>query len=137
MKVVALCMLAVAALVGGAAADLPPPERSYKILMLLPIATKSHTNMFMPLVEALADRGHKIAYPFVHEVPFIIIATSGLDARQSATFGNVLNPSYAPNFLGSYPLPMSLWHRLMNTYMHLWIPFVWRIGLSCRWYKKR
>ncbi|KAG0693713.1 hypothetical protein GWK47_027408 [Chionoecetes opilio] len=70
---------------------------------------------------------NEIAYPFVHEVPFITVATPGMDHSQSAAFGNVLNPSYAPTFLGSYPLPMSLWHRLRNTYMHLWIPFVWRI----------
>ncbi|KAG0703732.1 UDP-glucuronosyltransferase 2B28 [Chionoecetes opilio] len=71
---------------------------------------------------------NEIAYPFVHEVPFITVATPGMDHRQSAAFGNVLNPSYAPTLLGSYmSSPMSLWHRLMNTCIHLWIPFVWRI----------
>ncbi|XP_068217267.1 UDP-glycosyltransferase UGT5-like isoform X3 [Palaemon carinicauda] len=44
--------------IGGA--GLPPPERSYKVLVLLPVGSKSHRNVFMPLVEALADRGHKI-----------------------------------------------------------------------------
>lgn len=59
MKVVALWMLAVA-LVRGATGDLPPPERSYNILMLLPVGSKSHRNVFMPMAEALADRGHKV-----------------------------------------------------------------------------
>ncbi|KAK8724734.1 hypothetical protein OTU49_017491, partial [Cherax quadricarinatus] len=39
---------------------LSPPERSYKILMLLPVSARSHRNVFNPLAEALADRGHKI-----------------------------------------------------------------------------
>lgn len=33
---------------------------SYKILFILPIATKSHKNVFEPLVRALAERGHDI-----------------------------------------------------------------------------
>ncbi|XP_064112820.1 UDP-glycosyltransferase UGT5-like isoform X6 [Macrobrachium nipponense] len=41
-------------------ADLLPPQRSYKVLMLLPISSKSHRNVIMPLAEALADRGHKV-----------------------------------------------------------------------------
>ena len=59
MKVVALCMFAVT-LVGNATGDLLPPERSYKILMLLPSASKSHKNVFMAYAETLADRGHKV-----------------------------------------------------------------------------
>lgn len=50
-----------AALMVGAAGNLPPPERSYKILMLLPASSKSHKNVFMALAEALADRGHKVS----------------------------------------------------------------------------
>ncbi|ROT73743.1 UDP-glucuronosyltransferase [Penaeus vannamei] len=150
--------------------------------MLLPVSSKSHRNVFLPVAEALADRGHKIvmlvnhppaskhpnvleinhelpdfrvenlnmfetrgntaavfglfqkalpaiasklykvpkvkelydkrkefdlivinhmfnevAYPFAHEMPFITIATPGMDYRQSAVLGNVLNPSYAAN----------------------------------------
>ncbi|KAG0730428.1 UDP-glucuronosyltransferase 2B7 [Chionoecetes opilio] len=212
MKAVALCMLTFV-LVGRTTGDLQPPERSYKILVLIPVTFESHTHVFKPLLEALAARGHKIdilsslplgfkhpnvteiyhdlmqkhklpddmfevrkasaggleifkdvlpglakdlykvpavkklyekrkeydliitdhefneiAYPFVHEVPFITVSPPGMDHRQSAAFGNVLNPSYAPTLLGSYmSSPMSLWHRLMNTCIHLWIPFVWRI----------
>ena len=46
--------------VGVAANALLPPERSYKILMLLPMSTRSQTNVFMPLANALADRGHEV-----------------------------------------------------------------------------
>ena len=64
MKVVAMCMMAVL-LVGSATGGLPPPERSYKILMILAAASKSHRNVFMPLVDALADRGHKVGHSMV------------------------------------------------------------------------
>ncbi|XP_050693307.1 UDP-glycosyltransferase UGT5-like [Eriocheir sinensis] len=209
LKVVTLCMLA-AALMLTSAGNLPPPERSYKILMLLPASSKSHRNVFMSLAEALAVRGHKIVmltglppssknpniteinhglpfpddsrnrfkmskhgvgslsryknilpaiarelykvpavkqlyekrkdfdlivvnhlfseptYPFVHEVPFIMVAPPGMDSRQSAVLGNVLNPSYVPNLLISYPFPMSMWQRIKNIAMHIYLPFYWR-----------
>nr|XP_053653641.1 UDP-glycosyltransferase UGT5-like isoform X1 [Cherax quadricarinatus] len=77
MKFARLCVLVVT-LVGGVMGKLSPPERSYKILMLLPVSSKSHRNVFMPLAEALADRGHKIVMltnhpkssknPNIHEV---------------------------------------------------------------------
>nr|XP_053653822.1 uncharacterized protein LOC128703245 [Cherax quadricarinatus] len=59
MKSTIMCVLVVM-LVGSIMGKLSPPERSYKILMLLPISSKSHRNIFMPLAVALADRGHKI-----------------------------------------------------------------------------
>ncbi|XP_069937502.1 uncharacterized protein [Cherax quadricarinatus] len=59
MKSTTMCVLVVM-LVGSIMGKLSPPERSYKILMLLPVSTRSHRNIFMPLAEALADRGHKI-----------------------------------------------------------------------------
>ena len=59
MKAVTVCVVA-AALVYSVAALLPPPEKSYKILMLIPYWGMSHKNVFMPLAEALADRGHKV-----------------------------------------------------------------------------
>ncbi|XP_063840610.1 UDP-glycosyltransferase UGT5-like isoform X2 [Scylla paramamosain] len=208
MKVITL-FLVVAALAGSAAGVLPPPEKSYKLLMLLPVSAKSHWNMFMAIAEALADRGHKvvmitnhpkasthpniheihhglthmellnmfnkgkemsgglssfdnflpamswdlykvpsvkqlyekrkefdliivnhmfneIVYPFVHELPFITVATIAMDHRQSAVLGNVLNPSYAPNSLVGYRCPLSLWQRVKNTVIHSWLPFYWR-----------
>ncbi|MPC13515.1 hypothetical protein E2C01_006252 [Portunus trituberculatus] len=69
---------------------------------------------------------NEMAYPFVHEVPFITVATPGMDARQSAVLGNVLSPSYVPNLWKGYPLPLSLRHRLENTAWHLFISFYWR-----------
>ncbi|XP_050695149.1 UDP-glycosyltransferase UGT5-like [Eriocheir sinensis] len=209
MKALTLGVVA-AAVMWGASGSLPAPERSYNILMLLPVASYSHMNMFMPLAEALADRGHKIvmltnlprmsnnpnireivhglpfvkinktvfdigqdgvggfttskiklpplakelynvpavkklyekrkdfdlividhlsnelAYPFVHEVPFITVATPGMDPRQSAVLGNVLNPAYVPNIVAALPLPMSMWQRLKNTVMHVVVSFYWR-----------
>lgn len=59
-----LCVL-VAALAGSAWGDLPQPERSYKILMLLPISSKSHNRVFLPVAEALADRGHKVKAVYI------------------------------------------------------------------------
>jgi len=39
---------------------LAPSEKSYNILMLLPVSSKSHRNVFMPLATALTQRGHKV-----------------------------------------------------------------------------
>ncbi|XP_063840614.1 UDP-glycosyltransferase UGT5-like isoform X2 [Scylla paramamosain] len=210
MKAVTLFML-VATLAGRASGDVPLPERSYKILMLLPVSSRSHMNIIVALAEALAQRGHKImmltnqpsqsvhpnihevhhglthmalskrnmfherknsstgfavfpkilpamardlykvpsvqhlyekrkefdlvvvdhmfneiVYPFMHELPFVTVAVPGMDARQSAVLGNVQNPSYVPNLWTSYPFPMSLWQRLKNTALHVWISFYWR-----------
>ncbi|KAA0184510.1 hypothetical protein HAZT_HAZT005992 [Hyalella azteca] len=58
LRVLVLVVLAGALQAVGAA--LPPPERSYNILMLLPVSSKSHRNVFMPLAKALTQRGHKI-----------------------------------------------------------------------------
>ncbi|KAK8720021.1 hypothetical protein OTU49_013624 [Cherax quadricarinatus] len=56
----AMMYVLLAALMGQVAGELAAPERSYKILMLLPVSTTSHKNFFMPLAEALGDRGHKV-----------------------------------------------------------------------------
>nr|XP_053656458.1 UDP-glycosyltransferase UGT5-like [Cherax quadricarinatus] len=211
MKLTTMCAL-VATLILVIKGKLSPPERSYRILMLLPFSSRSHKSVFMPLAVALADRGHKIvmltnhhksskhpnivevphnltytkeestnifhdratptgifqfmarvlpaaardiykipavknlynrrkefdlvvinhmyneaAYPFLHEVPFITLSTPGMDPRQSAVLGNVLNPAYVPNYLQSFPTPMSAWHRFYNTMIH--------IGFACFWRK--
>nr|XP_053656174.1 UDP-glycosyltransferase UGT5-like [Cherax quadricarinatus]XP_053656175.1 UDP-glycosyltransferase UGT5-like [Cherax quadricarinatus] len=210
MKSPTTCVLVVM-LVGSILGKLSPPERSYKILMLLPVSSRSHRNIFTSLAESLADRGHKIVmlinqpkssrhpniedvphglphysednlnffgnrkdpsaafealkdillafarelyqvpvvknlynrrkefdviiidlmfneivYPFLHEVPFITLATSGVEPRQSSDLGNVLNPAYAPHFLKDYPRPMSLWHRFRNALAHTSYLFHWR-----------
>ncbi|XP_045118266.1 UDP-glycosyltransferase UGT5-like isoform X2 [Portunus trituberculatus] len=210
MKAIILFMLVVI-LAEKASGDALLPERSYRILMLLPVSSRSHMNIFVALAEALAHRGHKIimltnqpsqsthpnilevhhglthmalakrnmfherknsstgfavfpkilpamardlykvpsvqdlyekrkendllvvdhmfneiVYPFLHELPFITVAVPGIDTRHSAVLGNVLNPSYVPNLWTSYPFPMSLWQRLKNTALHIWISFYWR-----------
>ncbi|KAK3889097.1 hypothetical protein Pcinc_006840 [Petrolisthes cinctipes] len=40
--------------------SLAPPEKSYKILMLLPFSPISHKRTFMVLAEALVERGHQV-----------------------------------------------------------------------------
>ena len=59
MEAARLCVL-VTVLAISAQGNLTPPERSYKILMLLPVSSKSHNNVFQPMAEAMADRGHKV-----------------------------------------------------------------------------
>ncbi|XP_069190581.1 UDP-glycosyltransferase UGT5 isoform X2 [Procambarus clarkii] len=210
MKLAPLWVL-MAAVAGVAAGELAPPERAYKILMLLPVSSRSHRNVFMPLAEALADRGHEIVmltnqpksskhpnihefshdlphfrvgevnmfdyrsdptggltefevvlplmardiykvpvvkdlyerrkefdliivdhafnevvYPFLHEAIFIMLTTPGLDYRQSAVLGNVLHPAYVPNHKSDFPQPISLWHRFLNTMIHIAIAVYWR-----------
>ncbi|XP_064112827.1 UDP-glycosyltransferase UGT5-like isoform X2 [Macrobrachium nipponense] len=209
MKWLSVLLLLISTWTGGA--DLLPPERSYKILMLLPIGSKSHRNVFIPLAEALADRGHKVdmltsydiqhqnpnireiphglphypdtnvnmfneakkktgiisvlkdrmckmardiyrvphvkelyrkrkeydlivldhlfnefSYPFVHEMPFITIATPGMDPRQSAVLGNLLSPAYMPSFLYE-PNFEHVFGRLVNTVFSIGVPFYWRV----------
>lgn len=59
---VAVCATStgVAGGVGAVVEDLPPPEKSYRILMLLPISCSSDVEVFMSYAEALAYRGHRI-----------------------------------------------------------------------------
>ena len=54
-----LAVLSVA-LWSPAAADLPPPERSYNVLMLLPSGSLSHLFLYLPMAEELAKRGHNV-----------------------------------------------------------------------------
>ncbi|XP_064112834.1 UDP-glycosyltransferase UGT5-like isoform X1 [Macrobrachium nipponense] len=197
-------------LTGTGGAKLLPPERSYKILMLLPIGSRSHRNVFMPLAEALADRGHKVdmltsydiqhqnpnireiphglphypratinmfsdantvlgifhtlgdkmqkmardiyqvprvrelykkrkeydvivvnnlfnefMYPFVHERPFIAMATAGMDPRQSAVLGNILSPAYVPTLFYESNCG-HVFGRLANAIASVVKPFYWR-----------
>ncbi|KAK8720020.1 hypothetical protein OTU49_013624 [Cherax quadricarinatus] len=121
----AMMYVLLAALMGQVAGELAAPERSYKILMLLPVSTTSHKNFFMPLAEALGDRGHKVVYPFLHEATFIMVTTPGIDYRQSAVLGNVLHPGYIPNHMDDFPRPYSIWNRIYNT--------IYQIGFSIYW----
>ncbi|KAF2360184.1 UDP-glucuronosyl/UDP-glucosyltransferase [Trinorchestia longiramus] len=65
----ALCVCVAALVVMVAEAALPPPERPYNILMLLPVSSKSHRNVFVPLVTALTERGHKVTMLSNHAAP--------------------------------------------------------------------
>ncbi|XP_076063030.1 UDP-glucosyltransferase 2-like isoform X2 [Oratosquilla oratoria] len=207
-----LCMLVVlASVVLSALGDLPPPERSYKILMLLPVASKSHRNVFLPIANALADRGHEItmlsnltpvtkhpkiyeidhglrefdtdnvdmfktckdprgglslffntlpafakkfynvprvwelferrkefdlivinhmfnevAYPFAHEMPMIMVATPGMDNRQSAVMGNVLNPIYFPYTMMKFPPALKVLSNAVNIFAQIYMSVLWR-----------
>ncbi|MPC30604.1 UDP-glycosyltransferase UGT5-like [Portunus trituberculatus] len=209
MERVLACVLVVA-LAGSASGDLSPPEKSYKILMLLPVSSKSHNRVFQPLAEGLANRGHKVVmltnipvaskhpnisevnhglsyfedakrnmfevrknenfdglkktilsfaknlykvqavmelykrrkefdlivvnykfnemvYPFVHEVPFITIATPGIDPHQSAILGNILSPSYVPEIMFvPRSFPMSAYDRFKSILWLLVSGFTWR-----------
>ncbi|XP_066941843.1 UDP-glycosyltransferase UGT5-like [Macrobrachium rosenbergii] len=87
-------------LTGTGGAELLPPARSYKILMLLPIGSKSHRNVFMPLVEALAERGHKVdmltSYDIQHPNPNITEIRHGLPhfPRASINMFNDANTAF-------------------------------------------
>lgn len=60
MSVTAIFMLMVAALAGVAAGNLAPSERSYNILILLPVSAQSHTIVHVAVAEALVERGHQV-----------------------------------------------------------------------------
>ena len=68
-----------------------------------------------------------MVYPFVHEVPFVTVATPGMDPHQSAVLGNVLSPSYVPEILFiPNSFKMSVWERFKNTVCLLASGFMWR-----------
>lgn len=48
------------ALSGSALGELAPLEKPYKILVLIPVSSWSHREVILPVVEALADRGHEM-----------------------------------------------------------------------------
>ncbi|KAF2345481.1 hypothetical protein FHG87_023763, partial [Trinorchestia longiramus] len=66
-KALVLVLLLAGVLVADAA--LPPPEQLYNFLMLLPMSSKSHRNVFMPLATALTQRGHKVTMLSNHPPP--------------------------------------------------------------------
>ncbi|XP_068217352.1 UDP-glycosyltransferase UGT5-like [Palaemon carinicauda] len=64
--------------VGPSSGELAPLEKSYKILVLIPVSSWSHRQVILPIVEALADRGHQVVvlskfppstlHPNIHEL---------------------------------------------------------------------
>nr|XP_045609040.1 UDP-glucosyltransferase 2-like [Procambarus clarkii] len=96
----AVMSLLMMALTGGIAGELAPPERPYKILMLFPVSTKSYSNTFLTLAEALADRGHKVVmltnHPKSSNHPNISEITHGLTYFREENinvFQSLKNPS--------------------------------------------
>ncbi|XP_063840618.1 UDP-glycosyltransferase UGT5-like isoform X2 [Scylla paramamosain] len=70
---------------------------------------------------------NEMVYPFVHEVPFITVATPGIDPHQSAILGNVLSPSYVPEIMFvPRSFPMSAWDRFKSILWLLASGFTWR-----------
>ncbi|XP_042204132.1 uncharacterized protein LOC121853822 [Homarus americanus] len=67
MRVVWLLCLVAALTDDGVMGELSPPDKSYKILVPIPMIGRSHWNMFKPLLEALALRGHQIVT--MHPLP--------------------------------------------------------------------
>lgn len=55
-----LALIFLLALAGAALGKLAPLERPYKILMLLPVGSKSHKGFFTSVADALGERGHKV-----------------------------------------------------------------------------
>ncbi|KAK8744594.1 hypothetical protein OTU49_000883 [Cherax quadricarinatus] len=209
MRLLLVVLVVVAVMLGGGTVGhLPPREKSYKILFLLMASPISHRNVFIPIAEALADRGHQVevlsclpefsttrnitqynigidflkdsnmfeileqevdifdlimrsivplvdvmyqspvvldlyerrktfdiflvdhicnelAYPFVYEMPFITVATPGMDPTQSAIMGNVLNPAFTPTLMGSIFTQWNVYDRLLNLLAHIHYPFIY------------
>ncbi|XP_069945335.1 UDP-glycosyltransferase UGT5-like [Cherax quadricarinatus] len=206
MRLLVVVVLVAMMLGDGTVGHLPPREKSYKILFLVIASPISHRNVFIPIAEALADRGHQVEvlaslpdfsttsnitqyntginfwgnsnmfklleqeidvfdllrdiivprvdevyqspivlelynrrktydiflvdhvcnemiYPFVYEMPYITVATPGMDPSQSAVMGNVLNPAYTPSLLSENNPQRNIYHRLINTLAHMQHPF--------------
>ncbi|XP_045130167.1 UDP-glycosyltransferase UGT5-like isoform X2 [Portunus trituberculatus] len=99
------CVVA-AALVWSAAGLLAPPQKNYSILMLIPYWGKSHRNVFMPLSEALADRGHKVVmltmvpesstHPNITEVSFSLANVNVDSSNMFDLLGTSIRTTYMP-----------------------------------------
>nr|XP_045586570.1 UDP-glucosyltransferase 2-like [Procambarus clarkii] len=113
------------------------PTRGFSILTtVLPAIARDMYKV--PVVKELYERRkefdlivvnplfNEAAYPFLHEVPFIILSTPGVEHHHSAVMGNVLNPAYAPGPIVTFPLPMNAWYRFLNTLIHAGVPIYWR-----------
>ncbi|XP_042887611.1 UDP-glycosyltransferase UGT5-like [Penaeus japonicus] len=77
----ALLVLSVA-LTGAALGELPPLERPYRILMLLPVGSKSHKVFFTSVADVLGERGHQVvmlsSYPASSKNPNVLEINHGL-----------------------------------------------------------
>ncbi|KAK3895558.1 hypothetical protein Pcinc_000743 [Petrolisthes cinctipes] len=73
---------------------------------------------------------HEAFYPFLHEVPFILVSTVTGIHHQSAAVGNLHHPAYTPTILWDFPRPWSLPNRLFNFMAHLSMPLIWSFLLK-------
>ncbi|CAL4065552.1 unnamed protein product, partial [Meganyctiphanes norvegica] len=113
MKMWLLSLLLVVMVTVKTDADVPPPERPYNILMLVPLPSKSHRNVFLPLANALADRGHKITLLSMDDpvtnhpniVEYMHLKREELEEREEfkghSMFDHRANPSGAFSMLGT------------------------------------
>lgn len=64
-------------------------------------------------------------YPFLHEIPFILVSTVTGLPHQSSAVGNLHHPAYAPTILWDFPRPWSLPTRVFNFVAHVLMPVLW------------
>lgn len=96
-----LVMAAVVVMAPETDAGLPPPERPYNFLMLLPVSTWSQLNVFMPLATGLIERGHKVTILSNHkpkEHPNITHIDPGLAILQEDSV-NIFDMSDDPQLM--------------------------------------
>ncbi|XP_076042879.1 UDP-glycosyltransferase UGT5-like [Oratosquilla oratoria] len=67
-----------------------------------------------------------VAYPFVHEMPFIVLCGMGLEPMHSAVMGNVLNPAYTPSMQYLWNHPLSLIQRTFNIFGSIHFGFIYK-----------
>ncbi|XP_076042289.1 UDP-glycosyltransferase UGT5-like [Oratosquilla oratoria] len=67
-----------------------------------------------------------VVYPFVHEMPFIVLCGMGLEPMHSAVMGNVLNPAYTPSMQYLWNHPLSLIQRAVNIYGSINFGFIYK-----------
>ncbi|XP_076042881.1 UDP-glycosyltransferase UGT5-like isoform X2 [Oratosquilla oratoria] len=67
-----------------------------------------------------------VVYPFVHEMPFIVVCGIGMEPMHSAVMGNVLNPAYTPSMQYLRNHPMSLIQRAVNIFRSIQFGFIYK-----------
>ncbi|XP_076042878.1 UDP-glucosyltransferase 2-like isoform X2 [Oratosquilla oratoria] len=67
-----------------------------------------------------------VVYPFVHEMPFIVLCGTGMEQMHSAVMGNVLNPAYTPSMQYMWNHPMSLIQRAVNIFGSIQFGFIYK-----------
>ncbi|XP_076063299.1 UDP-glucosyltransferase 2-like [Oratosquilla oratoria] len=85
----------------------------------------------VPAIRGLYDRRHTfdliivesyfsdMAYPFLHEMPFVALAGVGMEEMNSAVLGNVPHPAYFPHRDFPHQPPFSAIQRARNLLAHI------------------